>query len=46
MREAAKKEGLHEGAITFIDLPDRKAIIEMLKLEGIIDLEYPAAAKD
>jgi glutamate-5-semialdehyde dehydrogenase len=41
MREAAKKEGLHEGAITFIDLPDRKAIMEMLKLEGIIDLVIP-----
>jgi glutamate-5-semialdehyde dehydrogenase len=41
MREAAKKEGLDERAITFLDLPDRKAIMEMLKLEGIIDLVIP-----
>jgi len=37
MREAAKTEGLHEGAITFIDIPDRDAIMELLKLEGIVD---------
>jgi glutamate-5-semialdehyde dehydrogenase len=41
MREVAKKEGLHEGAITFLDTPDREAIMEMLKLEGIIDLVIP-----
>ena len=41
MRDVAKKAGLHEGAITFIDIPDREAIMEMLKLEGIIDLIIP-----
>ncbi|MGO9379404.1 MAG: glutamate-5-semialdehyde dehydrogenase [Dissulfurispiraceae bacterium] len=41
MREAAKKEGLNEGVITFIDIPDRDAIMEMLKLEGIVDLVIP-----
>jgi glutamate-5-semialdehyde dehydrogenase len=41
MRDVVKKEGLHEGAITFLDIPDRKAIMEMLKLEGIIDLIIP-----
>jgi glutamate-5-semialdehyde dehydrogenase len=41
MKAAAKKEGLDEGAITFLDLPDRTAIMEMLKLEGIIDLVIP-----
>lgn len=41
MREAAKKEGLHEGVITFIDIPDRDAIMELLKLEGIVDLIIP-----
>ena len=41
LREVAKAEGLHEGAITFIDIPDREAIMEMLKLEGIIDLIIP-----
>ncbi|MDP2167399.1 MAG: glutamate-5-semialdehyde dehydrogenase [Thermodesulfovibrionales bacterium] len=41
LREAAKQEGLHEGAITFIDIPEREAVMEMLKLEGIIDLIIP-----
>lgn len=41
LRKAAKDCGIHEGAITFIDIPDREAIMEMLKLEGIIDLIIP-----
>ncbi|HTR44372.1 MAG TPA: glutamate-5-semialdehyde dehydrogenase, partial [Thermodesulfovibrionales bacterium] len=41
LREVAKEQGLHEGAITFVDTPDREAIMEMLKLEGIIDLIIP-----
>jgi glutamate-5-semialdehyde dehydrogenase len=41
MRDIAKQEGLHEGAITFIDTPDREAIMELLKLEGIVDLIIP-----
>lgn len=41
LREALKKEGLHQGAITFIDRADREAIMEMLKLEGTIDLIIP-----
>ncbi|MEW6110328.1 MAG: glutamate-5-semialdehyde dehydrogenase [Nitrospirota bacterium] len=41
LREAAKAEGINEGAITFIDTPDREAIMEMLKLEGIVDLIIP-----
>jgi len=41
MREEAKKEGLYEGAITFIDIPDREAIMEMLRLEGLVDLIIP-----
>jgi len=41
LRNVAKKEGLHEGAITFIDITEREAISEMLKLEGIIDLIIP-----
>jgi glutamate-5-semialdehyde dehydrogenase len=41
MRDAARKEGLHEGVITFIDIPDREAIMELLKLEGIVDLIIP-----
>lgn len=41
LRSAAKEAGLHEGAITFIDIPDREAIMELLKLEGIVDLIIP-----
>ncbi|HYQ48634.1 MAG TPA: glutamate-5-semialdehyde dehydrogenase [Thermodesulfovibrionales bacterium] len=41
LREAARRQGLHEGAITFIDLVDRNAVMEMLKLEGTIDLIIP-----
>ncbi len=41
LRDVAKKYGLHEGTVTFIDTPDREAIMEMLKLEGIVDLIIP-----
>jgi glutamate-5-semialdehyde dehydrogenase len=41
MREAIKEAGLHEGAVTFLDTPDRQAVMEMLKLEGIVDLVIP-----
>ncbi len=41
LRSIAKKEGIDEVVITFIDNPDRQAIMEMLKLEGIIDLIIP-----
>jgi glutamate-5-semialdehyde dehydrogenase len=41
LRSVAKKEGIHEGVITFIDNTDRQAIMEMLKLEGLIDVVIP-----
>ncbi|MBI5025548.1 MAG: glutamate-5-semialdehyde dehydrogenase [Nitrospirae bacterium] len=41
LRDVAKRHGLYEGAITFIDIPEREAVMEMLKLEGIIDLIIP-----
>jgi glutamate-5-semialdehyde dehydrogenase len=41
LRKAASEEGIPEGAITFIDVPDRAAIMEMIKLEGIVDLIIP-----
>jgi len=41
LRDAARAEGIDEGAITFIDVPDRDAIMELLKLEGIVDLIIP-----
>ena len=41
LRAVAKKEGIHEGVITFIDKTDRQAVMEMLKLEGLIDVVIP-----
>lgn len=41
LRDVAKKEGFHEGIITFIDIPDRDAVNEMIRLEGIVDLIIP-----
>jgi glutamate-5-semialdehyde dehydrogenase len=41
LRNVAKKEALREGAVTFIDIPEREAVMEMLKLEGIVDLIIP-----
>jgi len=41
LRDVVKRHGLHEGAVTFIDIVDREAIMEMLKLEGIVDLIIP-----
>ncbi|NWF52871.1 MAG: glutamate-5-semialdehyde dehydrogenase [Nitrospirae bacterium] len=41
LRSVSKEEGIHEGVITFIDIPEREAVTEMLKLEGIIDLIIP-----
>jgi glutamate-5-semialdehyde dehydrogenase len=41
LRDVVKAEGIHEGAVTFIDTPDREAIMEMLKLEGTVDLIIP-----
>jgi glutamate-5-semialdehyde dehydrogenase len=41
LRSVAKAQGIHEGVITFIDIPEREAVMEMLRLEGIIDLIIP-----
>jgi glutamate-5-semialdehyde dehydrogenase len=41
LRKVARAEGIHEGAVTFIDTPDRKAVMELLKLEGVVDLIIP-----
>lgn len=41
MRDTAKAQGIPQDAITFIDTPDREAVMDMLKLEGIIDLIIP-----
>lgn len=41
LRKSIKEAGLHEGAVTFLDTPDRQAVQEMLKLEGVVDLVIP-----
>ncbi len=41
LRGVAKKQGIHEGVITFLDRTDRQAVMEMLKLEGMIDVVIP-----
>lgn len=41
LRAGISAAGLPEGAITFLDTPDRDAIMELLKLEGIVDLIIP-----
>jgi len=46
LRDVAKQQGLYEGAVTFIDIPDREAVMEMLKLEGIIDLIIPRGGEE
>ncbi len=41
LRDAAAKAGIDGNVITFIDNPDRQAIMEMVQLEGIIDVIIP-----
>lgn len=41
LKEALKDEGMHEGVVTYLDIPQREAVLEMIKLEGIIDLIIP-----
>ncbi len=41
LRDAAKSQGIDEGVITFLDTTEREAVMEMLKLEGIVDLIIP-----
>ena len=41
LREACAKAGVPEDAVSFIDITDRSAVNEMLKLEDYIDLIVP-----
>ncbi len=41
LRKALAGAGLPEGVVSFIDTPDRQAVMEMLSLEGIVDLIIP-----
>ncbi|KAF0182340.1 MAG: glutamate-5-semialdehyde dehydrogenase [Nitrospirae bacterium] len=33
--------GIHPGAVTYLDAPGHEAVLEMIKLEGLIDLVIP-----
>jgi glutamate-5-semialdehyde dehydrogenase len=41
LSEAGASAGLPEGSVAFLDNPDRLAVIEMLKLDAMIDLIIP-----
>lgn len=41
LSEAAQKAGVPDGAITFIDRPDRDVVLELLQSERFIDLIIP-----
>jgi glutamate-5-semialdehyde dehydrogenase len=41
LRDAIYLHGIHRGAVTFLDTTERQAVMEMVKLEGIIDLIIP-----
>lgn len=41
LKDAVTEAGLHDGAVSFIDVTDREAILEMIKLEGTVDLIIP-----
>ena len=41
LAEAAYKAGIPEGALQFIDSPDRAAVGEMMKLTGLLDVIIP-----
>ena len=41
MSEAAQKEGVPAGAIQFIDITDRQAVTELIRLNGLVDVVIP-----
>ncbi|MFN3740104.1 MAG: glutamate-5-semialdehyde dehydrogenase [Thermodesulfovibrionales bacterium] len=41
MRKALSSAGIAEDSVTFIDIPEREAVMEMLKLSDLIDLIIP-----
>jgi glutamate-5-semialdehyde dehydrogenase len=41
LRSAVEEAGLHRGAVTFVDTPEREAVQEMIRLEGVVDLIIP-----
>jgi len=45
LKKALKDEKMHDGVVTYIDIPQRQAVLEWSKLEGLIDLIIPRGAK-
>ena len=41
LKKALKDEKMHDGVVTYIDIPQRQAVLEMIKLEELIDLIIP-----
>ena len=41
LKEAISEADIHPGAVSFIDVTDREAIMEMIRLEGLVDLVIP-----
>jgi len=46
MVEAGSKAGLPDGAITMVDIVDREAVMEMLRLDQYIDLIIPRGGEE
>ncbi len=46
LMEAGLKAGLPEGAITMVDIVDREAVMEMLRLDRYIDLIIPRGGEE
>jgi len=44
--EAGIKSGMPAGAVQFIDTPDRNAVLELLKLDTLIDLLIPRGSEE
>ncbi len=46
LKEIAVKEGITEGSIQFIDTTDRNAVMEMIKLNDLIDVIIPRGGEE
>ena len=41
LSEAAQKEGIPQGAIEFIDVTDRQAVTDLIRMNGLVDVVIP-----
>ncbi|MBN1823444.1 MAG: glutamate-5-semialdehyde dehydrogenase [Endomicrobiales bacterium] len=46
MNNAAREAGLPEGAVQFVETTDRQAVLEMIKLDSLIDLVIPRGGEE